>query len=63
WIGLGSQTHEWPLGSPDMTPLDFFLWGYVKEKVYETEPTTIEDMQQCIRNVFRSIISTMLERV
>ena len=63
WIGLGSQTQEWPPRSPDLTLLDFFLWGYVKEKVYKTEPTTIENMQQRIRNVFRSITPTVLNRV
>jgi hypothetical protein len=24
----------WPPRSPDLTPLDFFLWGYLKSKVY-----------------------------
>jgi hypothetical protein len=24
----------WPPRSPDLTPCDFFLWGYVKDKVY-----------------------------
>jgi len=29
WIGLrGPQ--EWPSRLPDLTPLDFFLWGYLK---------------------------------
>ena len=28
----------WPLRSPDMTPCDFFLWGYLKAKVYEQRP-------------------------
>jgi hypothetical protein len=24
----------WPPGSPDLTPLDFSVWGYVKDKIY-----------------------------
>ena len=28
---------EWPSNSPDLNPLDYFLWGYVKQKVYITE--------------------------
>jgi hypothetical protein len=24
----------WPPRSPDLTPCDFFLWGYVKDTVY-----------------------------
>jgi len=35
WIGIGSRTQEWPARS-DLMPMDFFLWGYVKEKVCDT---------------------------
>lgn len=31
WIGIGSKIHEFPSSSPDLTLLDFFLWGYVKD--------------------------------
>ena len=30
-IGLGHNV-EWPPRSPDLTPCDFFLWGYLKGK-------------------------------
>ncbi|GBM25456.1 hypothetical protein AVEN_261573-1 [Araneus ventricosus] len=29
WIGRGAVM-AWPPRSPDITPLDFYLWGYVK---------------------------------
>lgn len=35
WIGRNGPV-EWPARSPDLTPLDFFLWGYVKDRVYRT---------------------------
>lgn len=28
WIGRGGPI-PWPAQAPDLTPLDFFLWGYV----------------------------------
>ena len=38
WIGRAGATDQnmldWPPRSPDITPLDFFLWGYVKNDVY-----------------------------
>lgn len=37
WIGRGSPV-AWPPRSPDLTPLDFFFWGFVKEQVYATPP-------------------------
>lgn len=33
WIGRGSE-HPWPPRSPDLNPLDFFFWGYIKSMVY-----------------------------
>lgn len=50
WIGRRGPV-AWPPRSPDMTPMDYFLWGYIKCKVYQTEPTTVENMQQRIQTV------------
>lgn len=54
WIGRGGPVH-WPARSPDLTSPDFFLWGYLKEKVYQEEPTTVENMKERIRNACRHI--------
>ena len=40
-----NQDMEWPPRSPDLTPLDFFLWGYLKSKIYVTPPTDIQDLR------------------
>ncbi|GBO03083.1 hypothetical protein AVEN_211149-1 [Araneus ventricosus] len=32
WIGRGAVM-AWPPRSPDITPLEFYLWGYVKQHV------------------------------
>ena len=36
-IGLGHDV-EWPPRSVDLTPYDFFLWGYLKNKVFSRPP-------------------------
>ena len=41
---------EWPPRSPDLTPLDFFLWGYLKSKVFLTPPANLSDLEEIIRN-------------
>jgi len=33
WIGRGGPV-SWPPRSPDLTPLDYFLWGHMKSMVY-----------------------------
>ena len=54
WIGrFGPQ--PWPARSPDLTPLDFFLWGYVKDRVFVTECNTAAEMRVRIVNVFASL--------
>jgi hypothetical protein len=34
WIGCGGHV-QWPLRSPELTPLDFCLWGCTKSEVYK----------------------------
>lgn len=43
WIGRNG-TIIWPPNSPDLTPLDTFLWGYLKSKVYMDRTQNIEDI-------------------
>lgn len=62
WIGRGSP-HNWPARSPDLTSLDFFLWGYVKNIVYDAPPTTKDDMKRRIQNAFHSITPQVLLNV
>ncbi|KAJ8882818.1 hypothetical protein PR048_014632 [Dryococelus australis] len=34
----------WPARSPDLTPLDYFLWGHMKDVIYETPVESEEDL-------------------
>jgi len=62
WIGRGGEI-EWPARSPDLNPLDFFMWGFLKNKVYYNRPHNIEDLKNRIRNEIGNIVPDMLERV
>jgi hypothetical protein len=33
WIGRSAPI-AWPPRSPDLTPLDIFLWGFIKDRVF-----------------------------
>lgn len=54
WIGRGGPM-EWPPRSTDITPLDFFLWGHLKQEVYRTPLTTQDDMMERIRTACANI--------
>ena len=43
WIGRGS-TINWPPRSPDLTPLDFCLWGWMKSEVYKRKVNTRDEL-------------------
>ena len=45
WIGRGGPV-SWPLRSPDLNPLDFFLWGHVKAYVYTTSKTFVPGLMR-----------------
>ncbi|GFU72937.1 DUF4817 domain-containing protein [Trichonephila clavipes] len=40
---------NWPPRSCDLTPLDYFLWGYVKSIVYADKPQTLDHLEDNIR--------------
>lgn len=54
---------NWPPRSCDLTPLDFFLWGYLKSRVYRNNPQTIQDLKTNIRDEIRGIEEPMLQKV
>ena len=51
--------------SPDATPCDFFLWGYVKDQVYvpPLPPASIPEMKVRIRTAIETITADMLQTV
>jgi hypothetical protein len=53
-VGLDHDV-EWPPRSPDLTPCDFFLWGYLKDKVFSTPPQNIQDLRQKIIEQFNAL--------
>lgn len=54
----------WPARSPDLTAPDFFLWGYLKSKVFEVNPPrNKEDLKARIRQEIDNIPLDMLRRV
>ncbi|GFU81117.1 uncharacterized protein TNCV_1117691 [Trichonephila clavipes] len=54
---------NWPPRSCDLTPLDYFLWGYVKPLVYADKPQTLDHLEDNIRRVIADIRPQMLEKV
>ena len=45
----------WPLCSPDLNPMDFYLWGHVKKAVYRTKSRSIDELKQRITDILAAI--------
>lgn len=62
WIGRGGPV-AWPPRSPDLNPLDFFLWGHLKGKVYNgVDINSPEELQRRIAAALRTVTPDMVER-
>lgn len=62
WIGRRGSI-EWPPRSPDLPPLDIFLWGYLKGVFNKTQPNSLEDLRHRITVACGEITPVMLQNV
>lgn len=56
------SSFPWPPRSPDLSPLDFFLWGFVKEKVFRAQPSSIQELKTLVQRIINEVDCTTLER-
>lgn len=63
WIGTGSNYATWPHHSPDISPLNYFLWGFIKSHVYKTpiEQDDRNELKHRITVAFKKVHTKMLK--
>ena len=52
----------WPPRSPDLSPLDFFLWGYIKNIVYAEKIRNIQQLQERITPAIETVTRDMIQK-
>jgi hypothetical protein len=62
WFGRDGP-NPWSLRLPDIVPLDFFLWGYVKGIIYKTPVTSLDELKLRIFAAIETLTSQMLENI
>ncbi|PNF20647.1 hypothetical protein B7P43_G03034 [Cryptotermes secundus] len=63
WIGRAAPI-AWPPRSPDLTPLDFFLWGFVKDRVFVPPlPANVVELRTRITASVEEVTPEMLRSV
>ena len=50
----------WPPRSPDLTPLDFLAWGFIKDVVYRRKVRDLTHMRQRIVEVVELVTACVL---
>ena len=61
-ISRGTDT-PWPPHSPDLSPLYFYLWGFLKSRVYAGDPKTLVELKRAIRRAVHAIPPATCARV
>jgi len=49
-----------PPRSPDLTPPDYFLWGYLKGRVYQNKPRTTDALKANITEEIQAVTADVL---
>jgi hypothetical protein len=63
WIGRVAPI-SWPPRSPDLTPMDLFLWRFVKDRVFvPTFPANVVELRTRIIAAVAEMTPEMLHRV
>lgn len=62
WMGRNSPNLPWPPYSPDLTPMDFFLWGWTKSQVYGAPIADLEELRVRIQTAFLELPMDMVRR-
>ena len=60
-IGRGGPI-PWPPQNPDLSPLDFFLWGYIKNIVYAEKIRNIQHLQERITSAIETVTRDMIQK-
>ena len=58
-----SESCRGPLALPIFQRVIFFLWGYLKSRVYTHKPRTLNDLKEAIRQEIRPIDRQLLASV
>lgn len=61
WLGTNGPV-RWPPRSPCLNPLDYFLWGFLKNKVYYNVVEDVNELRRRIVEAFTQITPNMIAK-
>ncbi|KAA6395042.1 MAG: hypothetical protein EZS28_009435 [Streblomastix strix] len=58
WVGRQGPIN-WPARSPNLSPLDFWLWGILEDKVYKSDTETLEELDVAVAKECSAVTALM----
>ena len=52
----------WPANAPDLTPVDYRIWGLIQERVYQTAIRDIDDLKQRLTCVWAELKQSVIDK-
>ena len=62
WIGRRGAV-DWPARSPDLSPLDYSVWGIVKDTVHQNNISNVEHLRRSIVDAFTRFDATLCSNI
>lgn len=59
----GKTEFPWSPNSPDLNPLDYFLWGYCKDNVYKNNPQNLDELKTEVESFIATITRLTCKKV
>jgi hypothetical protein len=54
---------NWPPRSPDFSASDYFLWDYLKSRVFEKRTATLDELKVSIREAIQRVMDGFTKRL
>ena len=52
----------WPPSSPDLSPLDYGIWGKIERKACSTPHRSVEDLKACVEEEWATMSVAFVKR-
>ena len=54
------KPHRWTPFSPDIAPMDYFVWGYMKSQLRDKKVRTVQGLKNAILSIWDEIPQEMI---
>jgi [histone H3]-lysine36 N-dimethyltransferase SETMAR len=53
---------EWTPNSPDLAPMDYFVWGWMKSQIKNRKPTTLDGLKRALKRCWEDLPQELINK-